>query len=153
MPNINPKEKKYTYKVHLRWTELKKGVVSSHEKPDIEISSPPEFMGHPGVWTPEDFFVGAVIGCFMTTFLYQAQKHKLTFSALDIRGQGILEKVEKKYMISKIELIPHVVISSTEDTDKAKEIFELTEKHCLIADSIKSKLYLTPDIEVLNKGE
>ncbi len=153
MPNLNKHNKKFTYKVHLRWTEQRKGIIASPDKPEIELSTPPEFMGHPGVWTPEDFFVAAVIGCLMTTFLYQAEKHKLKFSRLDIPGQGILEKVENQYIISKIELIPHLVISSTLDIDNAKKIFELAERYCVITNSIKSKIYLTPDIEVKNKGE
>ena len=148
MPNLNKHNKKFTYKVHLRWTEQRKGVIASPDKPEIELSTPPEFMGHPGVWTPEEMFVASVAGCIMTTFLYHAAKHKLKFSALDIPTQGILEKTENEYIMSKIELVPHVVISSGLDVDKAKKVFELAEKYCFISNSIKSKIYLTPDIEV-----
>ena len=68
MSNVRIK-KQFTYKTYLRWKEERKGTLSSSGKSDIEVATPPEFRGHPGIWTPEELFIGSVNICIMTTFL------------------------------------------------------------------------------------
>ena len=74
------KSKQFVYKNSLKWQRDKKGELSSSGKADIEIATPPEFKGHPGIWSPEDLFVASVNSCIMTTFLYYAQKHQALHS-------------------------------------------------------------------------
>src|SRR5207245_9476311 len=54
---IKVKPKSFQYEVRVRWGDLKRGVLTAAGKPDLEVASPPEFRGHPGVWTPEHLFV------------------------------------------------------------------------------------------------
>ena len=61
---------KHYYKTHIEWTLEKKGILKSEEKPDIDVACPPEFGGHPNIWSPEDLFVGATEVCLMTTFIW-----------------------------------------------------------------------------------
>ncbi|MFH1784542.1 MAG: OsmC family protein [bacterium] len=146
------KTQKYFYKVKLKWKEAKTGVVSSGDRPDIQVSAPVEFDGQQGLWTAQNLLVASVVSCFMTTFVFQAKKHGLEFSSLDIAAQGLLEKVEDTFMISKIELIPHLVIYSLVDKDKAEKVLQRADQFCLISNSIKSKIFLIPDVEIKTKG-
>ena len=62
------RHKSFTYRTDLAWTSGRSGLLSAEGKPDLQVSSPPEFKGEPGRWTPEDLFVSAVNVCTMTTF-------------------------------------------------------------------------------------
>lgn len=83
---VKMKPKVFHYQVGVRWDGEKHGVLSIAGKPDLKVASPPEFRGHPGIWSPEDLLVAAVNACTMTTFL----------SALLRRGISIVAKVEAK---------------------------------------------------------
>ena len=37
--------------INHRWSREKRGVLAVAGKPDLEVASPPEFRGHPGIWT------------------------------------------------------------------------------------------------------
>lgn len=76
---MEPKKtfKIFHYNTQLRWSGERRGDLSSEGKPGLEIAAPPEFKGHPGLWTPEDLFVAAVEICTMTTFLAFASHKKL----------------------------------------------------------------------------
>lgn len=63
-----------TYKVFrfesgVYWKSGRKGILCSSGKPDVEITSPPEFKGEAGRWTPEDMLVASVNACTLMTFL------------------------------------------------------------------------------------
>jgi hypothetical protein len=68
----------YQYRTGARWATVRRGIVDTDrvEEP-IEFSSPPEFQGEAGLWTPENFFVAAVAACFVTTFLAIAGHSRL----------------------------------------------------------------------------
>ena len=57
--------KSFTYEDNVTWRSGRRGVVRAAGKPDLEVSSPPEFKGEAGIWTPEDLFVGALNTCIL----------------------------------------------------------------------------------------
>ena len=85
----------FTYKTSTSWTEGKSGLLASDGKPTMKISSPPEFRGESGHWTPEDMFVGAVEVCHMVTFLTFAAKKQLPIVSYRSHANGVLEKATK----------------------------------------------------------
>jgi organic hydroperoxide reductase OsmC/OhrA len=144
--DIKLKTKKFIYKTKTSWTGEKKGILSSSGKPDIEVAVPPEFGGHENIWTPEDLFVASVNICIKTTFLYYAQKQNLELLSYESEAEGILEKSENKFMFTEIKIMPKIRIASDSQHEKAKEIMILSEKGCLISNSIKSKIEVLPEI-------
>ena len=82
----------------------------------------------------------------MTTFLSIAENSKLEFIAYKGDSKAKLEKVDGKFMISEIELMPIITVSSEKDKERALRIIEKAEHHCLISNSIKSKVELKPEI-------
>jgi len=121
-------------------------LLSSSEKPDLEIATPPEFKGHKGYWSPEDLFIAAVNSCIMTTFLYYAQKNNLKILDYRSNAQGIVEMQEGKLIFTGIAVNPEVVIGFEEDYNKVKEFIEKAENSCLISNSVKSKISVKADI-------
>jgi organic hydroperoxide reductase OsmC/OhrA len=94
------KPMKYLYQTHLRWTGEKKGRLSSKGKPDIEVACPPEFGGHPDIWSPEDLFLSSVEVCTMTTFIIKIKIG--VYSEEDrVHVEKIIKKVTRTCLISR----------------------------------------------------
>ncbi|MBU4311373.1 MAG: OsmC family protein, partial [Candidatus Omnitrophica bacterium] len=144
MGDIKPKSKKFVYKTKVSWVKEKKGILSSSGKPDIEIAVPPEFKGHENIWTPEELFVASVNACIKTTFLYYAQKQSLEFLSYESEAEGILKRIENRFIFTEIKIMPKIRIIRDSQIEKAKEIITLSEKSCLISNSIKSKVEVLP---------
>ena len=140
----------HTYEVNLSWLKDRKGTISSPAlTQSIEIATPPEFpKGIEGIWSPEHLFAAAINSCLMTTFLAIAENSNLEFVSLNSTAIGKLDKVDGKYMMTEVVLRPTLVISKPESEAKAKRILEMSEKACLISNSVKSKIILEPEIKV-----
>ena len=147
MGNMKQKSRKFIYRTTVSWTEEKKGFLCSSGKPTIEVSTPPEFKGHEGMWTPEELFVASVNICIKTTFLHYAQKNNFEFLSYESEAEGILEMVRNQFMFSEIKVRPKVVVTLSSQIEKAKELMELSEKNCLISNSIKSKVTVFSEVE------
>lgn len=130
---MNGEPVKYRYNTQLEWTGEKKGILKCEDKPDIVVACPPEFGGHPEVWSPEDIFLASVEICTMTTFLWFANKERLTFDFYKSEATGIVELVG---------------VSSEEDRVRVEKILKKVERACLISNSIKTDVHIEPEILV-----
>jgi organic hydroperoxide reductase OsmC/OhrA len=54
---VKVKSKQFIYETRLRWTGGRDGLLISEDKLPIEISTPPEFKGRPGLWSQVHFFL------------------------------------------------------------------------------------------------
>lgn len=142
------RSKVYAYHTKLKWTEQRKGIMSSAGKPDVQVATPPEFKGHEGIWSPEDLFVSSVEICTMTTFLAFAERAGLSFVSYDSEAEGRLEMVEGKFQFTTITVRPRITVRSESDGAKAKEVIQKAEIACLIANSMKTKVYVEPTVDV-----
>ena len=138
----------YKYEVNLQWNNQTKGTLSSPVLPNnIEVATPPDFpKGMEGIWSPEHLFVASINACLMATFLAITDNSKLEFISFQSNAIGKVEKVDGKYTVTEITIKPVLVIPSTENEEKMKRIFEMSEKACAISNSIKSKIILIPVI-------
>ena len=117
--------------------------------PAITVATPPEFpKGVPNTWSPEHLYVASVNICLMTTFLAIAENSKLNFISYSCSGRGKLEKVDRRFVISEIELRPKIVVPPDNSSERANRIIFKAEEHCLISNSIKTKVSIFPDITV-----
>ena len=141
----------YFYSTEVEWSGAREGELSASALPRLHVDAPPEFQGHGGAWTPEHLFVGAVNSCFMTTFLAIAENSKLEFVSFKSAAEGKLEKREGEGLsITEITLRPKLTIRNPHDAARAARILEKAEKHCLISNSVKTEIHLTPEIDVAN---
>jgi organic hydroperoxide reductase OsmC/OhrA len=137
------------YNTAIRWEQGRKGTLTAPELNSITVATPPEFpKGEPNIWSPEHLYVAAANGCLMTTFLAIAENSKLDFVSFDSNATGKLEKVDGMLMISEIELKPKVVLKNEKDRERALRIIEKSEKMCLISNSMKSKIVLSPEVVI-----
>lgn len=140
------RSKVYTYRTAVKWSEQKKGTITSEGKPEIQVATPPEFKGHAGIWSPEDLYVAAANICLMTTFLAVAERAGLAFTAYQCEAEGRVELVEGKFQVTVITLRPHITLSSGDDANKARELIEKAEANCLVSNSMKTRIALEPVI-------
>ena len=143
------------YEVNVNWKSDRKGLMNSpvlHSS--IEVATPPEFTkGIAGIWSPEHLLVGAVNSCLMTTFLAIAENSKLAFLNFESKADGKLEKVDGKFMISEIVLMPVVTISNETDKEKALHVLQKSEAACLISNSVKSRIVFEPKVLLIEEED
>jgi len=144
--------KSFRYRNDLVWKSGRRGVITSLGKPEFDVGSPPEFRGEPGVWTPEDMYVGALNACLMLTFLAFAERKNLGLVAYETRAEGLLEHVEGRYRITQVEVQPSVVVKSEVDLAAAREIMGKLEENCFISNSISARVRVEPQFRVEHGG-
>lgn len=140
----------HLYQVRLDWQNGRIGVLKAADiAENITVATPPEFdQGVAGIWSPEHLFTAAVQSCFMTTFLAIAANSGLSFSAFSCDATGVLDKVEGKFKMTEVILKPRLQLTDSSQYEKSIRVLEKAEQHCLITNSINSRVVLLLD-EVL----
>lgn len=137
------------YEVNLKWSEGRKGVLSSPVlNQTLECATPPEFpFGVPGIWSPEHLYAAAINSCYMATFLAVAENFKLSFKSFTCKTVCKLEMAEGKFQISEAEITPEVTLSDSDvDQNKVLRVLEKSKSACLVTNSMKTQVYLNPVI-------
>jgi organic hydroperoxide reductase OsmC/OhrA len=146
--HTSPRTKSFTFKTSTTWTDSRSGSLASEGKPAFRVSSPPEFKGERGVWTPEDLFVGAVETCHMTTFLAFAAQRKLPIHSYKSHANGVLEFIDGDFRFTRIVIFPTITVGSSVAETDVHLLLREAEKHCLVANSIASIVEVNPTIIV-----
>ncbi len=142
-------ETTHRYEVRAKATRVRSGVVASDEIPSpIIFSAPPEFSGEAHVWTPEHFFVAALVSCYVSTFSGMSDLSKFHFFSLEVEAEGVVEKEGGGWKFTEIQLRPALKITREEDRDRGARLLEKAEGNCLIARSITARVSLAPTIKV-----
>jgi len=140
--------KSFRYNNSLVWNNGRRGRTSAPGKPEMDVGSPPEFKGEPGLWSPEELLVGALNACLMLTFVAMAQSKGVEFAAYDSAAEGLLENVDGRYRITEVSVRPSIVLKSQADLEAARTIMNEVEKNCFISNSITAKVNLVPQLRV-----
>jgi organic hydroperoxide reductase OsmC/OhrA len=140
--------KSFRYDNRLVWNNGRRGRTSAPGKPEMDVGSPPEFKGEPGVWSPEELLVGALNACLMLTFVSLAQSKGIQFVAYESAAEGLLENVDGKYRITEVNIQPSIVLKTQADLDGARKIVSGLEKNCFISNSITAEVKLAPQLRV-----
>jgi organic hydroperoxide reductase OsmC/OhrA len=123
----------------------------------MDFSAPPDAQGHAGVLTPEDAFVAAVNACVMMMFIWSSERFKLDLVSYECFGEGTkLIELDRTEIFSQVVLRPRIVVRSEPvERDAAlkrlQRAMDSAVKYSLVANSIKSKLVIEPQIEIVAK--
>jgi peroxiredoxin-like protein len=142
--------KSFRYHTHGAWKQGRRIKASAEGKPELEISSPPEFKGDQGIWTPEDLFVAALNTCIMETFLAFAEQKGLGLAAYSSSAEGLLEFKDGQYRFTGITVYPQVAVKSQEDVERARPIMESAHANCFVSNSITSSVRVLPEFRVMD---
>jgi organic hydroperoxide reductase OsmC/OhrA len=141
--------KTFTYHTGLEWLQGRQAKLSSNGKPVLDVSSPPEFKGMPGLWTPEDLFVASAEICMMSTFLSFGGRKNIPLLSYKSSAQGVLESVDGKYRFTKVIIAPQIRVERSWTEGQVEEVVHQAHENCLIANSMTAVIEVQPQIELV----
>jgi organic hydroperoxide reductase OsmC/OhrA len=141
-----PRYRSFSYQTSIAWTGERRGILSSDGKPALEVSSPPEFKGQAGLWTPEDLFVAAVEVCHMSTFLAFAQRKGVPITAYRSEARGTLEFIDGDYRFTRIVISPSITAPAGTVEADLHALLRDAHKHCLVSNSVNAIVEVNPSI-------
>ncbi len=144
-----------TYHTTVQWKGEHWGHIRMGNGPEMDFSAPPDAQGYSGVLTPEDAFVAAVNTCVMMMFLWSAERFKLKLVSFECHAEGTkLIELDRTETFTQVTLRPRIVVrtdaAGREGTLKRlQRALDSAVKYSLVANSIKSRLVLEPEIETI----
>ena len=142
------RHKSFTYHTSLEWTSARSGIVHAEGRPDLVVSSPPEFKGEAGRWTPEDLFVAAIDLCTMTTFASFSQRLQLPIVSYRSRAEGLLEFADGGYRFTRVVLRPSITVADAASEPATRKAIHDAHAACLLTRSVKATVVVEPEITV-----
>ena len=132
-----------TFKVH---SQGMSGVSSTwiNELTDKEctplvMAIPPEFEGPGGTYSPEDLYALSLMNCYLATFKYIAEKSKLAYKEIYGSAKLYVDKGEEKSpWMEAVEI--KMKLTGCENKERALGLMEKTKGHCMIINSVKTKV-------------
>ena len=134
--NLMSDEPRY-FPVNLTWTGGKSGKITVDGKAAIKSGSPLGSSEEASYHTPEDLFVASATICYMNGFLNFLDKMHINSISFECNSVGVLEKVDRSFEITKIEMKTEVVIESEDIRSKIDRALELAAKYCFVGNSMK----------------
>jgi organic hydroperoxide reductase OsmC/OhrA len=142
------------YETTVTWTGGHDGHVRMGNGPEMDFSAPPQSQGRAGVLTPEDAFVGAVNTCVMLMFIWAAERFRLDLVSYECRAEGTkLIELDRTEIFTQVVLKPRIVVRAGTELPEAVEKrvrrgLESAQKFSLVANSVKSRVTVDPDIVI-----
>ena len=147
-----------TYNTTVTWKGEHWGHIKLGNGPEMDFSAPPDAQGHPGVFTPEDAFVAAANTCVMMMFIWAAERFKLNLVSYDCYAEGTkLIELDRTEIFTQLVLRPKIIVRA-DGQDKAtvekrvRRALESAQKYSLVANSVKSKVVIEPEVNILSTG-
>ena len=97
--------------------------------------------------SPEDLFVASATMCYMNGYVEFTRKMRIDFKSFECDAVGTLEKVDRSFEVTKIDMKARVVIGSEDIRKKIDRALELAAKYCFIGSSMKCPI--SHDTEVV----
>ena len=144
-----------TYNTTVHWKGEHRGYIRMGNGPEMDFSAPPDSQGHAGVLTPEDAFVAAVNTCVMMMFLWSAERFKLELVNYECYAEGTkLIELDRTETFTQVFLRPRIVLRTDAAAregvlKRLQRALDSAVKYSLVANSIKSKLVIEPEIETV----
>ena len=138
--------KTFRFTTELEWDRGKSGRLTSAQRPEMRITSPPEFRGETDSWTPEHMFVAAADTCLMLTFASYVEKEGLQLDSYHSDAQGTLEWIDGGFRFTSVTLRPHITVPDHGDIAAAERLLARAHEACLIARSINAHVTLSSSI-------
>ena len=115
--------------------------------PDLPTAPPVEFGGPGDRWSPETLLVAAVCDCFVLGFKAIAAGSRLTWSKLDVKVSGTLDRIDRKMLFTHFTVAAELTVPA-DQAARAPRILEKAEEACLITNSLSAEVHLESKVVV-----
>lgn len=110
--------------------------ISIANKPDIQGSSDPAFLGDPTKYNPEELLLASLSSCHMLWYLHLCAVNGIVVTDYIDEATGIMEELKDgSGKFTKVTLHPVVTITDPSKTAQAHELHAQANKMCFIANS------------------
>lgn len=139
----------FIYKNHSEWIGGHKGHIKMENGVELDFSAPPALHGHPDVLTPEDAFMAAINTCYFMMFIWAAERYKIDLVSFECEVYGkVTELIDKTSVFKEVGLKLKIIARDT-TPEKINAIIKSARKYSLIAESIKAKITIEPEIKII----
>jgi len=136
----------HRYEVQLRGGSTGYAHLDSVGRRTLASAPPREFDGPGDAWSPEHLLLAAVEACFLFTFRAVARASKLEFINLNLHAEGTVDHQAGVTKFTEIVLRPVVTTPRGVDRAKVAAAIAKTEKNCLVAASLATRVRVEAEI-------
>ena len=112
---------------------------------------PPEFEGPGGGYSPEDFFGLALLNCFVGTFKVIAEKSRVSFESLAVSGGLTVDRDDQgRPCMTEFRIEARIWGGPLGDEARLRRIFEKTTQSCIVANSVKTRVTFSLEMNAAN---
>ena len=152
----------HSYEVNINWTGNtgegtssydsynRDHTISVKDKPRLELSSDPSFLGDGTKYNPEELLVSAISGCHMLWYLHLCADNNITVTSYTDQATGTMEGDNHGMQFTNVQLYPEVEIIE-ELESKATQLHAQAHDKCFIARSMNFPVGHTPSTNVAKR--
>lgn len=112
--------------------------LDSPSLPTLASTSPPEFDGPCGHWSPETLLTAAVADCLVLTFRALARAAQFEWLALECRVEGTLDRSHGAACFTEFRTHARLRVPAGASTQEAQRLLERAERSCLVTNSLRA---------------
>ncbi len=115
----------------------------------LRSTTPPEFGGTGGRWSPETLLVAAVADCFVLTFRGIANASQLSWTSLTCDVVGTLERVSGVTRFTRFDVTARLQVPEGVSQALAHRLLIKAEGTCLVTRSLNADTHVDVSIETV----
>jgi organic hydroperoxide reductase OsmC/OhrA len=137
----------WTYETALTWAGGETGIERTANRPDLSVSSPPEFGGREDQWNPELLLVASVESCLLLTALSVAKRQKIELKGYSSKAVGRMAKTPEGLRFQEIAIAVTLTIDASTDAGAAARIVHTAEKYCPVSNALKCPVTVSVNVQ------
>jgi len=129
--------KVFTYQAELVWRGGRVAAVTSDERPELTIASPPEFSGGSSDrWSPEHLYLASLESCTMISFLAHCAHNDLDVEEYTSDATGSLQRRadDQRYAFTHVAMVVRARMAGGQ-AEAARGLTGKAERDCFISAS------------------
>ena len=135
------------FSTEVKWKTERKMELKTSNGIELKAGPPPEFNGYKNILTAEESFVGSINLCWVSTLLAMKEKLGIQVHSVECKAIGTVERPEKAYQFTKIDLYPKIEVDKNVSEEKLDRLLDLSHRYCLVTQSINSEVTIHPEIK------
>lgn len=132
------------YDAYDRTHEVRSGATS------LTLSADPAFRGTAELANPEQLLLAATASCQLLSFLALAARARISVVAYRDEATALMPEDDPPTRITEIALAPRITVRGDVSEARVRRLVDLAHGECFIAQSLRSRITITPEITVLD---